>query len=88
VAHHKSAKKRVRQNEKRQARNRHVRSTVRTATRKVRSAADAGDSGTAAEALRRAESVLRRAASKGVVHPRRASRQISRLARRVDKLSE
>jgi small subunit ribosomal protein S20 len=78
MAHHPSAKKRHRQSLKRQARNKHVRSTVRNAVAKAREAGAEGAEGAAAYA-RDAERLLRRAASKGVVHPKTASRTASRL---------
>jgi small subunit ribosomal protein S20 len=77
LAHHKSAKKRVRQNEKRRARNRHERSRVKSAIKSVQGAEDPPT------ALRAAESTLRRAASKGVLSKKQASRIVSRLAKRV-----
>ena len=82
MAHHKSAKKRARQALKRRARNRHVRSGVRTAVKAVRTAvAEEGTDATAA--LRQAESLIRRAASKGVISKKQASRDVARLARAV-----
>lgn len=81
MAHHKSAKKRARQALKRRDRNRDVRSGVKTAIKKARTAAGSGDDETARQALRAAESLIRRAASKGVLPKGRADRQVSRLAR-------
>ena len=81
VANHKSAKKRARQDLKRRARNRQVKSGVRTAIKTFRAAADGGDADASGVALRRAESTIRRAATKGVVSRKRASRQVSRLAK-------
>jgi small subunit ribosomal protein S20 len=79
VANHKSAKKRARQTEKRRARNRHVNSGVKTAVKALHQAPPEEQ----AAALRRAESVIRRAASKGVISKKQASRRVSRLAKRV-----
>lgn len=81
MAHHKSAKKRARQSEKRRARNRHVRGAARTAVKNARTALEGGDASQTAEAVRTAESLLRRAASKGVLSKRHVSRRVSRLAR-------
>ena len=81
MANHKSAKKRARQALKRRARNRHVRTGVRTAVKNARGAVASGDADSADAALRRAEGTLRRAASKGVIPAKRASRQVSRLAK-------
>jgi small subunit ribosomal protein S20 len=79
VASHASAKKRIRQTAKRTARNRHVRSTVRTFIKRARQAIEAGNQGAAQEALREAESSIRKAVSKGVVHHKTGSRYVSRL---------
>jgi small subunit ribosomal protein S20 len=83
VARHKSAAKRARQEERRRIRNRGVRSRVKSAVKKVRTAVGAGDAEQRAAALREAEGVLRRAASRGVIPKQRASRLVSRLARQV-----
>lgn len=80
MASHKSAKKRIRQTVKRTARNRHVRTTVRTYMKRARQAIAAGDKRVADEALREAESKIRSAVSKGVYHHKTGSRYVSRLA--------
>jgi small subunit ribosomal protein S20 len=86
MATHKSAKKRARQDLVRRARNRDKRSRVRRAIRAARAAIEAGDSGSAATAVRQAESLMRRATSKGVLHRKTTSRQISRLAKAAHSL--
>ncbi len=80
MATHKSAKKRARQDIKRAARNRHSRSQVKSAVKTARTALDSGEG--AETAVRAAEGVLRRIASKGAIPKKRASRQVSRLAKR------
>lgn len=80
----KSAEKRMRTSAKRAARNRHVRSRLRTAIKKVRTA-DSPD--VAATALREAISLLDRAAAKNVIHPNKAARAKSRLSASVSKLA-
>lgn len=77
MATHKSAKKRARQNEKRRARNRHISSGVKSAVKALREAPAEERSA----ALRQAESVIRRAASKGVLSKKQASRRVARLAK-------
>ena len=77
MANHRSAEKRHRQSERRKERNKHVRSTTRNAVRDVRLAVAAGED--AGEKFAAAERLLRRSASKGVMHQRTASRTISRL---------
>ena len=79
MATHASAKKRIRQTERRTARNRHVRSTVRNVIRRARQALTTGDAGAAATAVREAESAIRKAVSKGVFHAKTGSRYVSRL---------
>ena len=78
-----SAEKRVRTSEKRRQRNAAIRSTVRTATKKVLKALEQGDVAAAAELLRQATSRIDKAKSKGVLKANTARRKISRLARRV-----
>jgi len=87
VANHKSAKKRARQTIKRTERYRHTRSRVKSAVKSARTALAAGDAGETATALKAAEGVLRRAASKGVVPKKRASRSVSRLAKSQNRLA-
>jgi small subunit ribosomal protein S20 len=79
VASHASAKKRIRQTERRTARNRHVRSTVRTFIKRAREALAGGNAGAAQTAVREAESAIRKAVSKGVFHAKTGSRYVSRL---------
>lgn len=82
----KSAMKRARQNEKRRARNRHVKSTMRSQVKKVRAAIEAGDAVAARAALPSAVRLVQRAASKGVIHANTAQRTVSRLTIAVQKL--
>lgn len=74
----KSAVKRVRTSQARRERNRRDRSRLRRAVKKVRQASDAA---TTQEDLRTAVSLLDRAACKGLIHPNKAARDKSRLAR-------
>ena len=83
VANHKSALKRIRQSRKRQARNASVRSRMRTIVKKFKQAVAAGDSD-AGEKLRAAEREIRKAATKGIIPARRASRTVSRLAKSLN----
>ncbi|MFO1069902.1 MAG: 30S ribosomal protein S20 [Geminicoccaceae bacterium] len=87
MAHHRSAKKRIRQTEKRTAINRSRESRIRTFIRKVETAIAQGDAGAAQTALSAAEPEIRRGVTKGVLHLNTASRRISRLARRVKALA-
>jgi len=84
LANLKSAIKRARQNEKRRARNRQIMSRSRTAVRQANRLIAAGDTEQAAEAVRRAISMIDRAAQKGVMHKNKAARQKSRLMARFN----
>lgn len=79
-----SAKKRMRIEEKRRLRNNTVKSTVRTYVTKARNAISAAPEGdTTEEAIREAISNLDKAASKGVLHRNNVARRKSRLMARL-----
>jgi len=86
LAHHKSAIKRIKQNAKKNARNRHVSSTLKTYIKRVREAVGAKDKSAAADALKAAIPVIDASASKGIIHNSNASRNVSRLTRLVNTL--
>jgi small subunit ribosomal protein S20 len=86
VANHPQAKKRARQRIRITARNKHVRSTVRSFVKHVATAIEAGDKEKAKAALGDAVRQLDRAVTKGVVPRKTASRKISRLTAAVAKL--
>ncbi len=88
MANTRSAKKATRQIARRTAINKSRRSRLRTAVRKVEEAIAAGDRVVAHAAMVDAESVIVRAAQKGVVHRNAASRKVSRLARQIAKLGQ
>lgn len=85
MANHKSALKRIRQNEKRRLHNRTFRNRARTFVKKARAAIHANkpDIATAEEATRLAVKDLDMAASKGIIHPRNAARRKSRLMKQL-----
>ncbi|MFI5275052.1 MAG: 30S ribosomal protein S20 [Ktedonobacterales bacterium] len=84
-----SAKKRMRIEEKRRLRNNTVKSTVRTYVTKARNAIAAAPADDATEeAIREAISNLDKAASKGVVHRNNAARRKSRLMARLHKAQQ
>lgn len=87
MANKKSAAKRARQTIIRTARNRAVKSNVRTQVRKFRETAGAKEISTEAvdTQFRAAAGQLARAATKGVLHKRNVSRRISRLAKAANK---
>ena len=83
MAQHKSAKKRARQNLARRERNRTIRSRLKTAVKYARAALAGTDGEASDQAVRSAEREIRRAASKGVLTKKQASRRVSRLAKRL-----
>lgn len=87
MANVESAKKRIRQTERRTQRNRHVRSTVRGCVKAVREAIKASDKKAAQSAFAEASRRIDMAVSKGVYHRNTASRSISRLASQIAALA-
>jgi small subunit ribosomal protein S20 len=87
LANHKSAIKRIKQNRKRNERNTHIKSTLKTFIKRVREAAAAKDAAAAREALTAAIPVIDGAATKGVIHRATASRNVSRLTRLVNTIA-
>ena len=87
MANHKSALKRIRQNAKRNERNKSFRTLVKTVTKKVTTEAQAGNKEQALTELKRAEKVIAKVGGKGIIHPRAASRKISSLTRLVNRAS-
>jgi small subunit ribosomal protein S20 len=86
LAHHASAQKRMRQGEKRRARNRKNVSQLKTQVKKLRAAIDEGDAEAARKLLPATVGEIDKAAKKGVVHDNAAARYKSRLARKVSAL--
>ena len=86
MANIKSQIKRIRTNEKARLRNKSVKSSVKTAIRKFREAAEAGDKDKAVELLREASKKLDKAASKGVIHPNQAANKKSAMALRANNI--
>ena len=87
MANIKSAKKRVLVIETKTARNKAIKSRVKTYIKKVDVAIAANDKAAAQAALKEAISEINKAASKGVYHKNTASRKISRLSLAVNKLA-
>jgi small subunit ribosomal protein S20 len=86
VANIKSQIKRIRTNEAARVRNKSVRSALKTAVRRFREAAEAGDREAAAEAMSTAAQALDKAASKGVIHANQAANKKSAMAHRINTL--
>jgi small subunit ribosomal protein S20 len=86
MANIKSQIKRIRTNEAARMRNKSVKSSVKTAIRKFREAADAGDKEKATVLLREASRKLDKATSKGVIHVNQAANKKSAMAARANKI--
>ncbi len=87
MANIKSAKKRILVNETKAARNKAIRSKVKTAIKKVETAVAEGNREAAAAALKAATVEIDKACTKGVYHKNNASRKVSRLTKAVNKLA-
>ena len=87
MANHKSALKRARQNEIRWLRNKSVKTRVKTIVKDVRLSASESSKEAALKKLETAKSNIDRAAQKGVIHKKTASRKISRLSKLVNTIS-
>lgn len=79
----KSAKKRLRQSLERRARNRAVKSNVKSQVRKVADAVQSGNAELGSTEFRLAAKKLDRAAAHGVIHKNAAARVKSRLSKRL-----
>lgn len=86
MANIKSAKKRILVNRTKAERNKAIKSTTKTAIKKVYAAIEAKDKEAAKAALLAATSTIDKAAGKGIYHKNSASRKISRLNLAVNKL--
>jgi small subunit ribosomal protein S20 len=86
MANTESARKRIRQNVVRSARNQARRSRMRTFVKKVETAILGGDRAAANAALVAAQPEMQRAAGKGVIHKNTISRKLSRLTARIKSL--
>ena len=87
MAHHKSAKKRIRRNQRRTVVNRMRVSRIRTLVKAVEKAIAGGDRETAATAFKQAQPELHRGAMRGVMHRNTVARKLSRLSSRIKAMS-
>ena len=87
MAHHKSAKKRIRRNARRTEINRNRVSRIRTFVKKVELAIASGDKQAAQEAYRTAQPEMHRGVIKGVLHKNTVGRKLSRLNARIKALA-
>ena len=86
MANHKSAIKKMRQDEVRRLRNKSYKTRFRNVVKDVEAALAAGNKEQAEHAFREAVPIIDRVASKGVIHKNNAARKKSRLAKRINAL--
>ena len=87
MANIKSAKKRILVTQTKAARNKAIKSEVKTSIKKVEAAVSAKDKAAADAALKNAVSVIEKACSKGVYHKNNAARKVSRLTKAVNSIN-
>jgi len=87
LANHKSAIKRAAQNEIRRMRNKSVKTRIKNSIKNVRLAVSEKSSEAALKKLDDAKSIIDKAAKKGAIHTKTASRKISRLTKLVNTIS-
>jgi small subunit ribosomal protein S20 len=85
VANHKSALKRVKQNKKRYARNKSYRTRLKNAVKRARLAINSQNVQDLQEELKKAQKIIHKIKSKGVIHKNKAARLVSRLAKAANK---
>jgi small subunit ribosomal protein S20 len=86
LANHKSAEKRNRQGIVRRERNVAAKSAIKSKVKSILSAVDTKSKESSVNALNAAVPALAKAASKGLIHKKNASRKISRLTKKVNAL--
>ena len=84
MANHKSAIKRAKQSEIKRLNNMGYKTRMKKAVKDVRQAVSDNSTEKATEELRKAISIIQKNASKKVIHRKKASRKISRLARQIN----
>ncbi len=87
MANHKSALKRARQNEVKRINNKGYKTRVKKAVKEVRTALADNSVDQAKKSFVKTVSIVQKAASKGVIHRKQASRKISRLATQINQLT-
>jgi len=86
MAHTLSAKKRIRQSEKKRLRNKSYKSKMRTLTKKFVAAVNSGDLSVAEESFKTVSREILKISTKGVIHKNQAARRVSRLAKKLNSL--
>ena len=83
----KSAKKRIQVAATRTARNKSIRSEVKTAIKKVYAAIESGDKAAATAELQAATKTIEMAATKGIYHKNNVARKVSRISKAVNEMA-
>ena len=84
MANNRAAKKRIKVIEKKQMRNKSIKSSTKTAVKKLLQAIESGDKARAQEAHRLAVRAIDKATTKGIFHKNNASRKKSQLTKLVN----
>lgn len=87
MANIKSAKKRILVNRTKAERNKAIKSSVKTAIKKVYAVIESGDKAAADNELKAATKVIEMAATKGVYHKNNAARKVSRISKAVNNMA-
>ena len=85
LANHKSAEKRMRQNEKRYARNKFYRTRLKNILKEAREIVGTDDKEAVGLKLKEADKVIQKIKTKGIIHKNKAARLISRLYKKEQK---
>jgi small subunit ribosomal protein S20 len=83
LANHKSALKRAMQNEIRRMRNKSTKTSIKKVTKEVKLSLNEDSGEMTLNKLNTAQSIIDKAAKKGVIHKKKAARRISRLSKLV-----
>jgi len=86
LATHKSAEKRDRQSKVRRERNIAAKSAIKTKVKSILAAVEGNNKENSVNALKATVPALAKAAAKGLIHKKNASRKISRLTKKVNAL--
>lgn len=87
MANSAQARKRARQSEKQRAHNASLRSSLRTAIKKVAKAIEAGDKDAARKVFQESQSTIDRIADKRIIHKNKAARHKARLSTALKAMS-
>ncbi|BEP29692.1 30S ribosomal protein S20 [Helicovermis profundi] len=87
MANIKSAKKRIKVISKKTLNNKSKKSALKTAEKKFLEAVEAGDKALATDSLKSVEKQIRKATTKNILHLNTASRKVSRLTSKLNKMA-